>query len=823
MRLASLILTMAVVVLLSGGASMFLLYEAAIDEGSARLHDAARNRARLIEAIARHNADRATRSGESAAQDTLSQVIDAHEHSDGFGRTGEYVLAQRRGDQIVFVLTKHAGEDGATRRDPLPIDGPRATPMRRALRGESGSFIGVDYRGATVLAAYEPVAVLHMGLVAKMDLSEIRAPFVRAAWRGGAVALLAIVLSALLFARATVPLVRSVQATEAYNRTIVESVADGIMTVDTRGRITSFNPACERIFGRALGDALGIGVAELIPDFAANAQTPPNAATTGLRADGTEVQIELSVGELPGRTKQLSLLIRDVTERVRLENELRHAQKMEAIGTLASGVAHDFNNLLMGITSTAEVALKKATDSSVSEHLAQIKAAAVSGSSVTRQLLSFGRRDEAVTTSLDVNSVIAGTEHMLQHILGTDVELEVELAPEPTLIMGDRGELEQILLNLAGNSRRAMPAGGKLSLAVSNVAIDRADLVLLTVADTGTGMSEETRARIFEPFFTTNEPGLGTGLGLASVYGIVQRSGGRIEVDSAEGVGTTFRIYWPASAESTASAPEPAPADALRGSETVLLVEDERLVRASIREYLEHSGYRVIEADSAESARPVLADRGSDVDLLLTDIVLTGSSGDELARAFAGTPALFMSAHPTDKLVREGKLAPGTQSLQKPFTEATLLARIRELLGPAKAVAPTAPPSESTLLLVEDDAMSREACHELLSDAGFHVIAAASGAEALAASRAHGEPIDVVLTDIGLPDMSCSALISELQRLRSHRAVIFLSGRDADDPELQALLSHPCSAFVRKPIDFDTILSAVTQLLARASREETAA
>lgn len=815
-RLATLIGLMAAVVLVAGGLSMFLLYDAAVDAQKARLLDAVRNHARLIEAVARYNAGQPKAARETAAEKTLSQVVDAHERSAGFGRTGEYVLAQRRADQIVFVLSHRHGEPGERHPEPLPIAGRLGAPMRRALGGASGAFVGIDYRGETVLAAYEPVAELNMGLVAKIDLSEIRAPFIHAAWLGGAVALLASFLSAYLFLRATMPLVHRVKETEAYNRTIVESAADGIMTVDLTGHITSFNPACARIFQCSEKDAVGRDVAQLLPEFEAGARARSHAGMTGKRADGAEVPLEVAVGELnEGTRRQLSLFIRDISERRRLESELRHAQKMEAIGTLASGIAHDFNNLLMGIASTTEVALKKAAGGAVAQHLARIKAAAVSGSSISRQLLTLGRSGAKAQSSVDLNSVVADVEHLLQHVLGTHIDLRVTLSPRPTVIRGDRGELEQILLNLAGNARHAMPSGGQLEITVSTDTTDAGDFAVLTVSDTGEGMSQETQRRAFEPFFTTKTDGSGTGLGLSSVYAIVRRHDGRVEVDSALGRGTTFRVFWPIdAAHSALPAAHPQGVEALRGNETVLLVEDEALVRESVREYLERSGYHVLVASGADEAMCIHAERAQDIDVLLTDIVLKGKSGPELATAFEGIPKLFMSAHPNELLVREGRLPQGTASLQKPFTETDLLVRLRAELSAASAkdVARSGAGDGCSLLLVEDDENARNACAELLSDMGYHVIATSSGAQALSAARTLGNTIDVVLTDMGLPDMSGTQLSDALRAELPGRPVIYLSGRDPDDEELSALLKHPHSGFAQKPIDLDSVVAMIEQL-----------
>jgi PAS domain S-box-containing protein len=818
-RLAILVLVMALVVSFSGGIAIYLLYDAAVDGQRARLHEAALHQARMIEAVARHD-ERDPRAIDGAPSHTLRQVFDAHQESAGFGRTGELVLARQVGDEIVFVLSQRHGNSTAGVPPPLPVNGDLATPMRRALNGESGSFIGVDYRGERVLAAYEPLEILDMGLVAKIDMAEIRQPFIDAALLAGGAAFLAIMISAFLFVRATRPLVRRVEETEAYSRSIVASAPDGILTAED-GRIISFNPACEQIFGYRADDALGRPLSQLLPGTEAAVRDGGPSQLLAVHATGADVPVEVTVSSLTGRKAgQLSLFIRDVSERRRLEAELRHAHKMEAIGTLASGVAHDFNNLLMGVTSSAEVALQRcAGDGPVHRHLEEIKSAALSGASITRQLLTFGRRNEAEPEVIDLNVVIADAEAMLRRMLGKDVELRVELADAPTTMIGDRGELEQILLNLAGNARHAMKSGGTLTVETAHDPDD--DGVVLTFTDTGSGMSRETVARIFEPFFTTKSAGTGTGLGLASVYGIVQRGGGQIEVDSELGRGTTFRIWWPRASAQDLARSAPAPLERLRGDETILLVEDEALIRQSIEHHLERAGYRVLSADSAGQAMKLAEEHRSSISLLLTDIVLPDRTGSELAAdlaADAAIPAVFMSAYSSDKLVRDGHLSPDTPALQKPFGERTLLTHLRDLLDRQRLpTRPTEPAGNRTILLVEDEAVSREAFRELLEDLGYDVLPAATGGEALAIGRANADAIDVVLTDLGLPDMSGGELVAALDALTPDRAVLFMTGRSASDPDLRDLLRRPRSGFVQKPVDFDVVAETIESLLADRS------
>src|SRR5437773_1937293 len=355
---------------------------------------------------------------------------------------------------------------------------------------------------------------------------------------------------------------------------------------------------------------------------------------------------------------------RDVTERVQLEQQLRQAQKMEAVGRLAGGIAHDFNNILTAITGYADLLLEDlgATDPR-RQDADEIHKAADRAAGLTRQLLAFSRQQVLQPTVLEVNKLVSDLEKMLRRLLGEDVELSTRLAPTTGRVKADPGQLEQAIMNLAVNARDAMPNGGKLTLETANVDLDEpyaADhyparagpFVMLAVSDTGIGMSDETQAHMFEPFFTTKEKGKGTGLGLATVYGIIKQSGGFIWVYSEVGHGTTFKLYLPRVQELAERASQPAqpPARAARGTETVLVVEDETPVRSVARQVLERHGYTVLEAPSAEAALDVATRYSGTIDLLLTDVVMPGLNGRELASRLADlrpdARVIFMSGYP---------------------------------------------------------------------------------------------------------------------------------------------------------------------------------
>jgi nitrogen-specific signal transduction histidine kinase/ActR/RegA family two-component response regulator len=397
-----------------------------------------------------------------------------------------------------------------------------------------------------------------------------------------------------------------------------------------------------------------------------------------------------------GRLAEL-VLVNDVTERKQLEEQLRQSQKMEAVGQLAGGVAHDFNNLLTAITGYSELTLRWLPEDSAMRHnVLEIKKAGERAASLTRQLLAFSRRQVLQPVVLDINSLVTDVSKMLRRLVGEDIEFITLLRPEAGRINADPGQIEQVLMNLVVNARDAMPRGGKLIIETANVELDEAyadrhvavnpgSYVMLAVSDTGTGMDEETRARIFEPFFTTKEEGKGTGLGLSTVYGIVKQSGGNVWVYSEVGRGTTFKIYLPRVAEDTQ---EQVPAvereELLRGTETILLTEDEGLVRRLVREALETYGYTVLETTSGGEAISACEGYDGPIHLLVTDVIMPGMDGRELAneltRLRPEMRVLFMSGYTDDAIVHHGVLDADMPFLQKPFSPDDLARKVREVL-----------------------------------------------------------------------------------------------------------------------------------------------
>ena len=417
------------------------------------------------------------------------------------------------------------------------------------------------------------------------------------------------------------------------------------------------------------------------------------------KRDGSIIDVEITRHTLTfaGRPAALAMAL-DITKRKSLESQLLQAQKMEAVGRLAGGIAHDFNNLLTVIFASSDLMLKylKADDPHRPD-VEEIRKAADRAAALTRQLLAFSRQQLLVPQVLDLNALVANLERMLQRVIGEDVEFRTALAPALGAVRADPGELERVIMNLVVNARDAMPQGGMLTIETADAELGGVDAqehlpvqpgwyVMLAVSDTGVGMDAAIKAHVFEPFFTTKEKGKGTGLGLSTVYGIVKQSGGYIWVYSEPGCGTTFKIYLPrVEAEAEPLAPRSEPPVSLRGSETVLLVEDEDAVRNLTRKVLEAHGYAVLPAAGGQEALRLASEYDGPIHLLLTDVVMPNMSGRDLARRLASvreeTKILYVSGYTDDTIVHHGVLEPGIAFLQKPFTPEALVRKLREVLS----------------------------------------------------------------------------------------------------------------------------------------------
>ncbi|MEP0846861.1 MAG: PAS domain S-box protein [Phycisphaerae bacterium] len=498
----------------------------------------------------------------------------------------------------------------------------------------------------------------------------------------------------------------------------LEAILDGapnvaIQCFDRSGRVVFWNSASERIYGFTRAEAVGRRLGDLI-------LSPQEAAEfEELLSSAEAPRAEPTLREFPTRTRtgdvrwMLSSIFRvpdreagshwvcidvDITERKQLEQQLSHSQKMEGIGRLAGGIAHDFNNLLTAIIGYAEMTqLSLPADHSLRQNLQQIQRAAQRAGELTRHLLAFARRQIIEPRVINVNELVVEMEMMLRRLIGEHITLTTQLAPDAWPVEVDPGQLEQIIVNLAVNARDAMPAGGRLTIQTGNapqlersadlpVELPPGDYLRITVADTGIGMTAETLAHVFEPFYTTKEAGVGTGLGLATAYGIVRQARGTIAVSSEPNAGATFQIYLPRAYERPREhhAPQPAAND-VRGGETVLVVEDEPLVRQVAEQALRTRGYSVLVADSGPDALRLAQDPSNTIDLVLCDVVLPGMRArefiDALQRLRPGVRVLYMSGYTDDELLLQSGFQTPTAILPKPFTPNTLARRVREMLG----------------------------------------------------------------------------------------------------------------------------------------------
>jgi PAS domain S-box-containing protein len=495
---------------------------------------------------------------------------------------------------------------------------------------------------------------------------------------------------------------------------IVEAAPFGVLALDEALTVALMNPAAEVLFGGQGQTLLGKPITDLIPaglpqgpktgSVASSEQqsstrsTPRPQLLTGRKPDGSTVHLSASLSTLPTAAGPLTLVyVQDASESHGLEERSHSSMRLEAIGRLAGGVAHDFNNVLTAILGYSDILLRKLrADGPMWEELQQIRRAGERAAGLTRQLLAFSRKQVLAPVILDLNGLVSGMEDLLRRLIREDIQLSFRLDRGLRPVKADPSQVEQVLINLVVNARDAMPSGGKITISTLNAPqgklplstsqeLDLNPYAILSVADTGCGMDASTQARIFEPFFTTKEFGRGTGLGLATVYGIVRQSGGQIEVQSELGRGSVFQVYLPqVEGVATSAPPSPPPFQVPRGTGTILLAEDEEAVRLLAGRILEANGYRVLQARDGLEALNICKKHTGEITLLLTDVVMPRMNGRDLAvRAGGLRPTMkimYMSGY-TDTIIAFHKiLQSGAAFLQKPFTPDVLVKAVREAI-----------------------------------------------------------------------------------------------------------------------------------------------
>ena len=622
------------------------------------------------------------------------------------------------------------------------------------------------------------------------------------------------------------------ESEEKYRR-IVETASEGIWILDNENRTTFANRRLAEMLGYSAEEMIGRSVFDFIEEeqHALVAEEiarrrhgiQDNYEFRFRRKDGQDLWAIVSASPVPGRDREYAgalAMITDMTERRRLEEQFRQAQKMEAIGQLAGGVAHDFNNLLTVINGYSSLLLKTVglTDS-VKESLAEIAAAGERAAGLTQQLLAFSRKQIIQPRAVDLNAVVRDIEKMLFRLIGAGIDLSTVLAPDLAPVHADPGQMQQVLMNLAVNARDAMPDGGALQIETANLQLDEGyaavhpevepgSYVMLAVSDSGAGMDEITRTRLFEPFFTTKEPGKGTGLGLSTVYGIVKQAGGHISMCSEPGKGTTFKIYLPALKEAFIQAPEPvAEAPGMScGNETILVVEDQREVRTLVCGVLNSCGYAVLEAASPREAILLSEQHREPIALMVTDVVMPGMTGRELADRLAECrpemKVLYMSGYTDNAIVHQRVLDSGMAYLQKPFTPDALAVKVREILS--------SPRTTDRILVVDDDAAIRRVLRQVLTGYGYEVSEAADGNEAL--TEINRRTVSLVITDLAMPEKEGLETIREIRRDHRELKVIAMSG--AFGPEMLETAEYlGADDAMMKPISAEVVLEKVRTLL----------
>ena len=736
--------------------------------------------------------------------------------------TSDMLLCAREKDTASCFPSRHYD----IRRLPMfSKSGEAQTPMAKALLGDGGAMVTRDGRGVMVLAGYVPVPGYELGLVEKVDSDELYAPLDRTLPYLFAAVIVFITIGTLLLRQWVMPLITRISSERLRMKGILNTSNDAFMVINADGIITDWNAEAERIFGWTAAEATGEYFAGLLiaPEqreqwengvgrFIGSGTLPSKSRrmeTVAVDRTGNMTPVEVSVSPFyDDDGYALSAFLRDLSSEKQAEKNLEEAraallqsQKLEAIGKLTGGVAHDFNNVLQVIKGTLQLLeAENPGDDKVQKRADTAMTAVDRGAKLSAELLAFARRHPLQPRVTNLGSILRRMNDMLQRVLGESVEIETVVAGGLWNTYADQHQLEQVLLNLAINGRDAMNGEGKLTIEVGNATLDDdyvrqepglkpGQYVMIAISDTGCGMPADIAQRAFEPFFTTKPEGRGTGLGLSMAYGFAKQSGGHIRIYSEVDSGTTIRIYLPRSFEKEEEILVPTANALVGGNESILVVEDDATVQATVVELLSGLGYKVLKADNAEMALEVLK-KGTKIDLLFTDVVMPGAlrSPELAAQAKILLPdlkVLFTSGYTQNAIVHGGRLDPGVNLLSKPYSREQLARKVRELL--TDAVSGATPAAGNTvrkparnnfrIAFVEDHAEFRNLGSEMLSLLGHEVSGFRCAEEALEALEQG--PFDVLLTDVRLPGMSGIELASRAAMLCPDLRIILASGRES--------------------------------------------